>query len=133
MTAKAFVFTKLEVADIAVAERFYTEALGFEVTARVNETVDGAQMTEIILKTAGARQGAPCLMLTNFAGKTVPGAGAATVGFMVENVDAAVERAVAAGATLDIAPVDAPQYHLRVAFLRDPAGHIVELLQPLAG
>lgn len=49
-----------------------------------------------------------------------------------ETVDAAYERVVTAGAESVNAPHDAPQTGLRMAHVRDPAGHLIELNQPLS-
>jgi len=49
----------------------------------------------------------------------------------VENVDAAATRARIAGFVLATTPHDQPAWHQRVAHLRDPAGHWVELWSPL--
>ena len=49
----------------------------------------------------------------------------------VENVDAAAARVKIAGFTLLSAPHDQTAWHQRVAHLKDPAGHFVELWSPL--
>lgn len=51
--------------------------------------------------------------------------------FRVSNVDTAAERAQEAGARLVTAPHDQADWMQRVAHLRDPAGHLVELWAPL--
>lgn len=52
--------------------------------------------------------------------------------FAVEDVPAAVESALAAGATLVRAPTT-KYWGQVVAFVRDPDGHLVQLATPLAG
>lgn len=61
---------------------------------------------------------------------TKPGRGteAFEIGFKVEDVDAAYEEAVAAGATGQTPPHDQP-WGQRTAYLRDPDGNLVELVQ----
>jgi lactoylglutathione lyase len=49
----------------------------------------------------------------------------------VENVDAAAARVKLAGNVLLTAPHDRTEWSQRVAHLRDPAGHLVELWSPL--
>ena len=49
----------------------------------------------------------------------------------VENVDAAAARVKLAGHALLTSPHDQPAWLQRVAHLRDPAGHFVELWSPL--
>jgi lactoylglutathione lyase len=50
----------------------------------------------------------------------------------VENVDAAAARVKLAGNPLLTAPHDRTEWSQRVAHLRDPAGHLVELWSPLS-
>ncbi len=57
---------------------------------------------------------------------------AAVACFRVPSVDAAADRARAAGATLVTAPRDQAAWLQRVVHLRDPAEHLVELWSPLA-
>jgi lactoylglutathione lyase len=49
----------------------------------------------------------------------------------VENVDAAAARVKLAGIALLSAPHDQTAWYQRVAHLKDPAGHLVELWSPL--
>jgi lactoylglutathione lyase len=49
----------------------------------------------------------------------------------VENVDAAAARVKLAGMALLSAPHDQTTWNQRVAHLKDPAGHLVELWSPL--
>jgi len=49
----------------------------------------------------------------------------------VENVDAAAARVKLAGSALLTAPHDRTEWFQRVAHLKDPAGHLVELWSPL--
>jgi len=49
----------------------------------------------------------------------------------VENVDAAAGRMKLAGMALIKAPHDQPVWSQRVAHLKDPAGHLVEMWSPL--
>jgi predicted enzyme related to lactoylglutathione lyase len=133
MTTQSFCFTKIEVKDIGAAETFYSEALGLEVTARVDAGEGEHMMHEVIMTLPGTRPPAPNLILISFPNRSCPAPGEATTGFMVENVDAALERATAAGATIDVPAMDVPEHGLRLAFILDPQGHRVELLQALKG
>jgi len=49
--------------------------------------------------------------------------------FRVANVDAAHERLSREGVAFVKAPHDTPEWGHRVAYLRDPAGHLIELNQ----
>jgi lactoylglutathione lyase len=53
--------------------------------------------------------------------------------FYVKSVDAAFAELKAKGVTVASEPKDQPQWMIRVAHVRDPAGNLIELHQPLAG
>ena len=55
------------------------------------------------------------------------GTGHGPVGFFTGDLDGAIARATGHGARLTTGPIDAPG--MRVAFLTDPDGHEIELLQ----
>jgi catechol 2,3-dioxygenase-like lactoylglutathione lyase family enzyme len=48
-----------------------------------------------------------------------------------EGLDAAHDRLIAAGVCFENPPADRPEWGLRTAHLRDPAGHLIELFEPL--
>ncbi len=52
------------------------------------------------------------------------------LGFKLPDVDAAYDEAVRAGAAPAVAPADRP-WGQRTAYLRDPDGHLIELVQDL--
>jgi catechol 2,3-dioxygenase-like lactoylglutathione lyase family enzyme len=57
-----------------------------------------------------------------------PGAAGFEIGFKVDDVDAAFRELTAAGAWPEQPPRDRP-WGQRTAYLRDPDGHLVELVQ----
>lgn len=129
MTALAFSFTKIIVRDLPAAEDFYTKLFGLEVVGRINIGDGEKLMNEVILKTAGAQPPAPNFILVSYPNRACPAAGEATTGFVVGDLDATLEKATAAGATVEVAATDIPEHGLRVAYILDPQSHRVELLQ----
>jgi predicted enzyme related to lactoylglutathione lyase len=117
----------VDVADLEGAATFYTRALGLRVGRRF-----GAAGVELL----GAE--APIYLLTAVAG-TAPYPGATAqrdyrrhwtpvhLDFAVDDIVAAVERAVAAGAKVE-RPVESHPYG-KLAVLADPLGHGFCLLQ----
>src|SRR3546814_842506 len=112
----------IDVDDLAAAERFYVAAFGLTVGRRFG----GGGVVELL----GA--GAPVYLLHKPAGSAaLPGRETARdyarhwtpvhLDFVVDDVDATVARAVAAGAVLEHAP--APHEWGRAAQLADPWGH----------
>jgi predicted enzyme related to lactoylglutathione lyase len=115
----------IDVPDAEAAMRFYTEAFGLTVGRRF-----GKDFVELL------GWEAPVYLLAKDAGTV--GAGGDLrhyerhwtpfhLDVVVADVDAAVERAVAAGATLEAPARDAP--YGRIAMLADPFGHGFCLLQ----
>ncbi|MCP1471700.1 catechol 2,3-dioxygenase-like lactoylglutathione lyase family enzyme [Sphingobium sp. OAS761] len=133
MTAKAFSLAKIQVADIDAAERFYVEALSLEVVGRVTQGEGESLMFERIMSVPGSEHGAPNFILISFPNSPCPPPGEATIGFRVDALEPAIEKAIAAGASIDVPATDLPQYGLRLAFILDPQGHRVELLQIAKG
>ena len=115
----------IDVPDVEAAERFYTAAFDLKVGRRF-----GTDFVELV------GWPATVYLLTKPAGTV--GAGSdrrrherhwtpVHADIVVDNVDAAVERAVAAGAKLESAAKDTS--YGRIAMLADPFGHGFCLLQ----
>ena len=121
-------FFKLNVPDMAAALKFYEQAFGFTVT----QTFDEPDFLEHIMALPGQEAG-PNLLLVEYkdAREVGVGPGHGPVGFMVDDIDAAFERAVAAGALVVLPIFDMDP--VRIAMLLDPWGHELELVQPPAG
>jgi predicted enzyme related to lactoylglutathione lyase len=115
----------IDVPDAEIAARFYTEAFGLTVGRRF-----GKDFVELL------GWEAPVYLLAKNAGTVGAGGDLRRyerhwtpfhLDVVVDDVDAAVERAVAAGATLEAPARDAP--YGRIAMLADPFGHGFCLLQ----
>jgi len=115
----------LDVPDAEAATRFYTKAFGLTVGRRF-----GKDFVELL------GWEAPVYLLAKNAGTVGAGGDLRRyerhwtpfhLDVVVDDVDAAVERAVAAGATLEASAKDAP--YGRIAMLADPFGHGFCLLQ----
>jgi catechol 2,3-dioxygenase-like lactoylglutathione lyase family enzyme len=121
-------FTKLVVADLDAMASYYTAVHGFTEIARVESEVGGSPIDEIILGVDGAYGGG--LILFRFLDRPAPAAGEVILGFVVDDIEALIERAVAAGAHVVEPPraPGAPGASL-VAFLADPEGHLAEIVQ----
>ena len=117
-------FFKLNVPDMKAALAFWSAGFGFAIT----QTFDEPEFLEHILALPGQETG-PNLRLVRYKdGRDVtPGSGHGPVGFQVDDIDAAHEQALAAGAErltgiFDVGPV-------KVAMLKSPEGHEIELVQ----
>jgi lactoylglutathione lyase len=123
MTAR-LAFFKLNVPDMDAALAFWNAGFGFAVT----QTFDEPEFLEHIMAVPGQESG-PSLILVRFKdGRDVsPGPGHGPVGFQVDDIDAAHAQALTAGAErlTGVFAVGA----VKVAMLRSPGGHEIELVQ----
>lgn len=115
----------IDVPDTGTGERFYTEAFGLKVGRRF-----GTDFVELL------GWESPVYLLAKNAGTVGAGGDLRRyerhwtpfhVDVVVDDVDAAVARAVAAGAELEVPAKDTP--YGRIAMLADPFGHGFCLLQ----
>ena len=109
----------IDVPDLAAAERFYTTAFGLTVGRRF-----GPDFVELI------GWPVPLYLLEKKAGTTGGGADPRRYGrhwtpihpdIVVDDLDAALARATAAGAIVELPPKPTP--YGRIAMLADPFGH----------
>jgi lactoylglutathione lyase len=120
-----FRFTKIRVADVDEEFAFYSAVFGRVEKLRYTNPDGEIPVDEIIMTSPEGDE--QSLVLLHHLGEPVPPPGSSVIGFLVDDVDATVERAVAAGGTLTTAPYDIPDMKIRVAFVEDPEGHTLEL------
>ena len=121
------VLINLDVDDIDRAVVFYTQALGLRVGRRFDGTfveLLGAETPlYLLLKAARSEPFAGAEQRRNYARHWTP----IHLDFVVADLDAAVTRALAAGALLEATP--SQHAYGRLALLQDPFGHGFCLLQ----
>jgi catechol 2,3-dioxygenase-like lactoylglutathione lyase family enzyme len=105
------------VKDPAPLRDWYTSNLGLSVSSETPRFVQLADQT-----------GRPCVAF--HVGEPIGRAEHVQLHFEVDDVDAEYERLRAANVAFDQPPEDKP-WGWRVAALRDPAGHTVELVRPI--
>ncbi len=117
-------FFKLNVAEMAPALAFWREAFGFAVVA----TFDEPEFFEHVLALPGQEAG-PSLMLVAYKdGREVGvGPGHGPVGLICDDIAASHERARGCGAEALTGVFEAAG--VRIAMLRSPQGHEIELIQ----
>lgn len=117
----------LAVSDLDHSVRFWRDVVGAEHQHTSGEYAQ-FRIGEVRLGLFGADAMAETL------GRpvAVPEAGRAgfEVGFLVDDVDAAYDDLVGAGATAVTAPADRP-WGQRTAYVADPDGYLIELVRPL--
>lgn len=130
MTGPLFSFTKIIVADVERVYAFYNSVLGVEQHIRVRQGEGYDELDEIVSKPVGA-QVAPTLAIKCFVNRPAPPPGEVQLGFVVRNVDEVVEAALEAGGKIAKPAVNQPQHGVRVAFIQDVEGHMIEVVELL--
>jgi len=125
MSSIRLAFFKLNVPESVPAVAFWREAFGFEVT----QTFDEAEFYEKVMAIPG-QAGGPSLMLVAYKdGRDVTvGHGHGAVGLQCDDIVASHTRAAAAGA-VDVTGVMTVAGGIKVAVLKSPEGHEIELVQ----
>jgi catechol 2,3-dioxygenase-like lactoylglutathione lyase family enzyme len=126
-----FGFTKLIVSDVDRLFAFYNSVFGLVEKARVRQGEGEYQLDEIIMGSRGEGYATPTLVIQRFPNRPIPKPGEATLGFVVADVDATVAAALAAGGSIYRAAHAQPQHGVKVAFVRDSDGHMVEIVEML--
>jgi len=124
-----FQFSKILVTDTEAQFAFYSSVLGMAEKYRYSHGEGEDALEEIIMTSAVG--GDPTLVLLHYLNRPKPVPGEAVLGFSVRDLDDTVRRAVEAGGTVAAAPADVTDFKIKVAFVLDPEGHRLELVQPL--
>jgi predicted enzyme related to lactoylglutathione lyase len=123
----ADLLVNLDVDDVARAERFYCDGLELRVGRRFDadfvELLGASSPIYLLSKEAGSKPFGGAREGRNYGRHWTP----VHLDFVVTNLDAAIARAVAAGATLE-QPASTHAYG-RLALLADPFGHGFCLLE----
>ena len=124
-TARSFGFVALNVADMKRSLAFY-RILGLVERFRS----DTPQQLELGLGMPGGLTTPNLLLVLDRKRKTphVIGNGFSRIAYMVQGLDELLRRFAAAGAKVK-PPVANAQHHIRVAFVEDPDGYRVELIE----
>lgn len=124
---RAAFIVNIDVDDLGRAERFYCEAFGLRIGRRLGEDavelVGGPTPIYLLAKAAESFATPRRSQKRTYERHWTP----VHLDFVVEDIDAAVSRALAAGAVLE-APIHAAQWG-RLALMADPFGHGFCLVQ----
>jgi catechol 2,3-dioxygenase-like lactoylglutathione lyase family enzyme len=127
MPADHFGFSKLVVGDLEKCAAFYKSVCGLTEQARVDAEIEGRAISEIMFNPT--EENAATFVLLTYHDAPRPAVGELIVGFITKDIAAFVERARAAGGTIvqEVAP--RPEHGVDVAFVRDPEGHLIEVVK----
>jgi predicted enzyme related to lactoylglutathione lyase len=124
-----FMFTKLNVCDLDTATRFYAAVVGLVEMTRVEAVIDGRSVTEVVYMPT--YPGGPMFILARFHDVTKPATAELIMGFATQDIEGFVARAEAAGGKVIEAPREIPGAGMRVAFVTDTEGHVLQVTQML--
>jgi glyoxylase I family protein len=126
--------TGLGVADLAAAQAFYGAAFGFEPEFPFELPVDGIRGIMLRLPTGGRLELFERPGAAPGPAYETPIAALATRGYghfavTAADIELLYARALAAGATGKVPPRPSPEPGVRFAFVADPEGNLVELVE----
>jgi lactoylglutathione lyase len=124
-----FSFTKLLVEDLEKTADFYKSVCGLVETGRVDAKIGGRPISEILF--APTEGGTATLVLLKFLDSPKPTNDEVILGFITDDLDAYVERATTAGGTVVDPPKSQPEHGVKVAFVTDVEGHLIEVVELL--
>jgi predicted enzyme related to lactoylglutathione lyase len=125
-----FGFTKLVVHDLERSFAFYRDVFGLAETARVSADIAGRPIDEIMLRPTAP--GGANLVLLSYPDRPAPSSDEVILGFVTGDLAAVVERATTHGGSVLQPPREMPEHGIRVAFITDVEGHLVEVVEMLA-
>jgi catechol 2,3-dioxygenase-like lactoylglutathione lyase family enzyme len=123
-----FNFSKLVVRDLDRCAAFYRDVCGLTEIARVDADIAGRPIREIMYHPTS--EGGAQFVLLTFPNEAPPPAGEMIVGMQTADLAAFLERAQKAGGKVEQAPRIIEDYKVKVAFVRDVEGHLIEVVQP---
>lgn len=122
-------FTKLVVDDLDKVAAFYAAVCGLVEEGRAEDEIAGRPMQELYFKSDPPGTGT--FTLTKFVGGPAGSRPGVILGFVTDDIDAFVDRAQSAGASVEQAAHPRPEHGVKVAFLNDIEGNLLEVVELL--
>lgn len=122
-----YMFAKTFVADLDAMSRFYEAVLGLVPYATHSDMMLGRPISEIMYQ--ASYEGGPAFTMISYTDGNPPPPGEAVQGFVAADLAAACERALAHGGTVPEPIKEVPEYGIKVAFILDPEGHVLEVIE----
>lgn len=122
-----YIFAKTFVHDLDAMASFYENVFGLVPFGRHKDRILGRDIDEVTYQ--ASYPGGPALTLIKYLDSAGPVAGEAVQGFMSDDLEALVGRALAHGGSVPDPIREVPGFGLRVVFVLDPEGHVNEVIQ----
>jgi predicted enzyme related to lactoylglutathione lyase len=124
-----FSCTKLIVADLEKACAFYKSVFGLTEQNRVTAAIEGRPISEIMFNPTAP--GGATFVLLAYTDTTTPALSESITLFITPDLAGLLEKARAAGGQVVDAMRDMPEHGVKVAFVRDVEGHMIEVVELL--
>src|SRR5512139_3122415 len=122
-------FSKIFVHNLDAMAAFYEEVFGLVPFNRHQDEMLGRKIDEITYQ--ASYPGGSALTLITYLDSTGPIVGESVQGFTTNDIEALVERAVAAGGSIPEPIRHIESFGIKVVFVLDPEGHVNEVVQLL--
>lgn len=129
--ASQFSFTKLVVDDLDAMADYYCSVFGLHRGSRdqFDDGVGGVEPIDEIALVAAPDDRYGALTLLRFINRPAPARDEVILGFTTPDLSGLLERVERAGGSVFGKVKDLPDHGIRVAFARDPEGHLTELVE----
>lgn len=125
-----FSFTKVVVDDLDRCAAFYRAVFGLSELARVDDEIAGEPISEIMFSPTS--DGAATFVLLTYRDRSAAAVGEVICGFITPDLEALVARATDAGGRVVDDMRVMPALGVKVAFVADVEGHVLEVVELLA-
>ena len=124
-----FGFTKLLVNDLEKSATFYKDVCGLTELAHVDAEITGRKIKEIMFNATAP--GGSTFVLVKFLDTTKSFSDEVIIGFITDDLEAFVERTKKAGGKVAEEIQSQPEHGVKVAFVTDIEGHLIEVVELL--
>jgi predicted enzyme related to lactoylglutathione lyase len=125
-------FTKIVVGDLERTAAFYQAVFDYRQFQRVHADVAGEPIEEIILLRGEDMGGEVTLVVWKWSNRPAPKESDVILGFITSDIETVIARTVPAGGRVVQPARDMPEHGVRVGFIADVDGRLIEVVQMLA-
>ncbi len=126
-----FAYTRLLVSNFKACFVFYRDVMGFQPTfGSENDVYADFNTGEVTLALFDRLEMSKAIGTTQLPAEAEAQDKIALI-FSVQDVDATWQELKQWGVSLSTGPADRPDWGMRSAYIRDPAGNLIEIYQPL--
>lgn len=122
-------FTKLIVDDMDRMSQFYSALCGLEEEGRAEDRIAGRPICEVYFRSDPPGTGT--FTLTKFLDAPRRAVDAVILGFVADDIDQFVKAAVTAGGAVVESVQSRPEHGVKVAFVKDVEGNLIEVVELL--